>query len=177
MGHRITQISFLTLLLALSVFISAPSVAKNPATQPDDTTESFTGVEPLIGAPGVKHDGVLTFHIPRKDLEGRLFNELGDIPIAAGIEARFDFFKCHWLEVDVVDHIVVEQAEHNHVIHALRKTYYIKVVSIAPMMLGEKPRLQIIRFQGDGQAETLASYLKNALNQIGDARLAPATQP
>ena len=72
---------------------------------------------------------------------------------------------------------VVTQDELNDVIDALRKTYYIKVVSIAPMMLGEKPRLQIIRFQGDGQAETLASYLKNALNQIGDARLSPTTQP
>jgi hypothetical protein len=179
MGHKFAQISLL--ILALSVCISAPSVAKDPATLPADADmaadESFKAVEPLIGAQGQKHDGVLTFHIPRKDLEGRLFNELGDIPIAAGIEARFDFFKCPCGKVNVMGQFVVTQDELNDVIDALRKTYYIKVVSIAPMMLGEKPRLQIIRFQGDGQAETLASYLKNALNQIGDARLTPTTQP
>ena len=181
MRHTFTQILFVLAFLSLSVFIGAPSVAKDPTTLPADADmaadESFKSIEPLIGTKGEKHNSVLTIRIPRSDLEGRLFNELGDIPIAAGIESRFDFFKCPCGKVNVIGQFVVTQDESNDVIDALRKTYYIKIVSISPMMLGEKPRLQIIRFQGDGQAETLAGYLKNALNQTGDARLSPTTQP
>lgn len=177
--NRMLAVSLLG-CLALSVFFSAPSVANDPTTLPADAdmaaAEAFAGIEPLLGAQAQKSDGVLTFHFPRKDLEGRLFNDLGDIPVAAGIESRFDFFRCPCGKVLVMGQFVVTQDELNDVIDALRKTVYLKVVSIAPMMLGEKPRLLIVRFQGDGQAETLASYLRIALNQIGEARTA-TTQP
>lgn len=183
MGHRFPQMILIAFLVfALSVSINAPSVANDfPATNPTDAdkvaAEAFAGIEPLLGAHGEQHEGVLTFHFPRKDLEGRLFNDLGDIPIAAGIESRFDFFRCPCGKINVIGQFVVTGDELNDVIDALRKTVYLKVVSIAPLMLDEKPRLHVIRFQGDGQGETLASYLRIALNQTGEARLKAATQP
>jgi len=180
MGHRFSQMFMLGLVLFLSVCINAPSVANDPpATAPSNaaTEEAFASIALLLGPQGKWHDGVLTFQFPRTDLDGRIFNDLGDIPIAAGIESRFDFFYCPCGKMNVMGQFVVTQDELNDVIDALRKTVYLKVVSISPMMLGEKPRLQIIRFQGDGQAETLASYLKIALNQIGESRGTATTQP
>lgn len=183
MGHRFTQIVLIACFVFVSsVSIGAPSVASDPPTTSSTdadqvAAEAFAGIEPLLGAQGEQHDGVLTFHFPRKDLEGRLFNDLGDIPIAAGIESKFDFFRCPCGKINVIGQFVVTGDELNDVIDALRKTVYLKVVSVAPMMLDEKPRLHVIRFQGDGQGETLASYLRIALNQIGEARLKAATQP
>lgn len=157
-----------------------PTTAQPPSTQPDDgqqeaAMQSFQAVSNILNVPGTIHDGVLTFTLPRKDLEGRLFNDLGDIPIAAGIESRLDFFFCPCGKTNVIGQFIVTEVESNDVIDALRKSAYMKVVSVSPMMMGEKPRLLVMRIQGDGQAESLAGTLRHALNQIGTPE--PTTQP
>ena len=39
------------------------------------------------------------------------------------------------------------------------------------MLLGEKPRLTLIRFQGEGDADALAKSLKEALRWTGEERM------
>jgi hypothetical protein len=58
-----------------------------------------------------------------------------------------------------------------------------EVANVGPMFVSDKPRLSMIRFQGEGDGPTLANLLKSGLNWMGEARsnpraiAQPGTQP
>jgi hypothetical protein len=53
----------------------------------------------------------------------------------------------------------------------------VKIVAVSPLLLGERPRLAQVRFQGEGGGAQLAATLRAALDWTGDARMAPTTRP
>lgn len=167
----------LGLIIALLSALALRGIAQT--TQPTISAEvagAFASISEIIGLEGKLTGNVLTLILPRRDLDGKLFNDMGDIPIAAGIETRLDFYPCPCGKMDLLGQYVVTEEESNDVIDALRRTDAIKVVAISPMMMGEKPKLLCIRIQGAGQAESLASHLRIALNQTGSTN-SPTTQP
>ena len=119
-------------------------------------------------APGQLKDDVYTVVLPRKDLDVHHL-DLGLIPTAAGIEHRFHFFMCPCGKGSAVGTFAVADYELNDVIDELRKDNF-KIVSTAPMFMGEKPRMMTLRFQGEGSAEEIADTLKKALKWTGDSR-------
>ena len=79
--------------------------------------------------------------------------------------------------MSVVGQFCVAEYEANDVMDALRSTAGLKIVSVAPMLLEETPRILSLRFQGEGGAQQLAATLREALDWTGEARMAPASQP
>jgi hypothetical protein len=76
--------------------------------------------------------------------------------------------------MNVVGQLVVADYEANDVIDALREGH-VKVVSVGPMFLGERPRVLVVRFQGEGGSTTIARTIKSAIEWTGEARM--TTQP
>jgi len=58
---------------------------------------------------------------------------------------------------------------------AIRPGAMIEVTNVGPMFISDKPRVMIVRFQGEGDATAMAKLIKSALGWMGDART--ATQP
>jgi hypothetical protein len=114
-------------------------------------------------------DGVLTIILPRTDLWVQ--GDMGEIPTGAGIASTFYFFRCSCGRDKIVGQFTLADYEVNDVLDALRAGQ-LDVASVSPMFMGDKPRIMIVRFQGEGQAATFAKTLKSALNCIGDARSA-----
>ena len=75
----------------------------------------------------------------------------------------------------VVGQFCCADYEANDVIDAIRPGAMIEVANVGPMFISDKPRVTIVRFQGEGDAAALAKLLKSALGWMGDAR--SATQP
>lgn len=152
----------------------------DPATQPADgadvpLVEKFKQVGQIIGHAGEVRGEVYTLTVPRDDVMVRLEN--GDVPVEAGLESRFHFFWCPCGKMNVVGQFVLKEYEANDVIDALRKDQHCQVVSVGPMFLGDRPRMVLVRFQGEGRAELLARTLKEALDWTGENRMKPSTQP
>jgi hypothetical protein len=98
-----------------------------------------------------------------------------DVPAAAGISSQFYFFKCSCGKMRVVGQFCCCDYEANDVIDAIRPGALLEVSNVGPMFLSDKPRLTVVRFQGEGDAATMARLLKSALGWMGEAR--SATQP
>ena len=60
-----------------------------------------------------------------------------------------------------------------HVIDALRANNTFSIASVAPMLLQERPKVLLIRFQGEGEIDAIAKNLKEAVRWIGEARTKP----
>ena len=111
---------------------------------------------------------ILTINIPRSDLEvGNI--DLGEIPPEAGLSSSIHFLPCTCGKMNVLGQLCVVDYEMNDVIDELREAR-IKIVSTAPMFLGARPNLMLIRFQGEGDAAKLAQALKKALDWTGEDR-------
>ncbi len=163
-----------TLTFILLALFSPTSVAEDapaPATQPSAAEWDAIGKE--LGVAGELTDGVYTVTLFRKDLEIR--TDDGEIPRGL-LKSEFQFYRCDCGKMNVVGQFCLVEYESNDVIDALRGGM-MKVASVAPMFQGEHPRMLIVRFQGSGGSAQLASTLKNALEWMGEARMAPATQP
>ena len=74
--------------------------------------------------------------------------------------------------MNVVGQFIVADYEANDVIDALRAGH-LYVASTGPALLYEKPRLMLIRFQGEGDAASLAKPIREALRWTGKERMAP----
>src|SRR4051812_38941985 len=149
----------------------APARARVPATNSttldDARREQITRT---LGVAGSADGEVFVVRIPRTDLS--LNFENGQVPIAAGIESVFYFFPCPCGKTNVIGQLCAVDYEANDVVDALRAApALIRVTSIGPMLIGEKPRLTLIRFQGEGDADALAKSLKEALRWIGEERM------
>lgn len=144
----------------------APSGAAQSLPQPTiaEPNDRWAVVEQKL-AKGVQKEDVYSVTIPRDDF-GLNHLDLGPVPAAAGIESSFHFFLCPCGKTSVIGHFVLQEHEINDVIDELRSAH-IKVASVAPMMLNAQPRLSVLRFHGEGDAEKLAKTLKAALEWTG----------
>jgi len=150
---------------------AAPSTA--PADEGDDETDeqAWNRIRAALGKPGDLRDGVLTFTFPRADLDITL--QGNDIPVAAGLASEFRFYRCPCGLLNVIGQFVVADYEANDVVDALRAGH-VEVASVGPFMLHERPRLLLVRFQGENKhGGVLAQTLRTALSWTGEERMAP----
>jgi len=138
-----------------------------PATQPYD----WKPLDAIIGAKAEFKDQVDTFTLPRNDLDVAV--DSMEVPAAAGVASEFHFFRCSCGKMRVVGQFCCADYEANDVIDAIRAGSIIEVANVGPMFISDKPRVTIIRFQGEGDATALAKLLKSGLSWMGDARNAP----
>jgi hypothetical protein len=146
--------------------------------------DKVTDVEPLkqldpahmkavaeaVGAkPGETKGKVHTITLPREDLDVSTL-DLGDVPVEAGLASTFRFWRCTCGKYYMVGEFVVADYESNDVIDSLRTGAHVNIASVAPILLQEKPRLLSVRFQGEGDIETLTKVLKDAVRWTGANR-------
>jgi hypothetical protein len=149
----------------------APATA--PADEGEDETDeqAWNSIRAALGRPGDLRDGVLTFTFPRADLDITL--QGNDIPVAAGLASEFRFYRCPCGLLNVIGQFVVADYEANDVLDALRAGH-VEVALVGPFMLHERPRLLLIRFQGENKhGGALAKTLRTALSWTGEERMAP----
>jgi len=140
-----------------------------------DDPERWALISKTLGRPGTFAREVYTITIPRDDL--LVTTDSGDIPTAAGLETTIYFFKCPCGRTSVTGRFVVADYEANDVIDELQTDGVIKIASLGPILLREKPRLLAIQFQGEGDPEKLATVLKGALSYTAEQRMAPQKRP
>jgi hypothetical protein len=130
-------------------------------------------LDSIVGSKGELKDDVYSFTLPRNDLNVAVDGM--DIPAAAGVASQFYFFRCSCGKMRVVGQFCCCDYEANDVIDAIRPGAMLEVCNIGPMFNSDKPRLSVVRFQGEGDAIAMAKLLKSALGWMGEART--ATQP
>jgi hypothetical protein len=147
--------------------------AQDTKTDEQDDSEPalFRALDETFGRKGEIKDGVYRLVTPRDDLlvtmDGR------DVPTGAFLESDFRFWRCPCGKALVNGQFVVADYEANDVVEELLERD-LHVATIAPFLVHDRPRLLLIRFQGEGRARELASALKSALSYTGEARSAPA---
>jgi hypothetical protein len=167
---RITAMSvFFLSLVALLVFSHRTRGDDAPANPPYDWKQ----LDAVLGGKGEFKDDVCTFTFPRTDLNVAV--DSMDVPVGAGIESKFYFYRCTCGKMKVVGQFCCADYEANDVIDAIRPGAIIEVANVGPMFISDKPRVSIVRFQGEGDGVSLAKLLKAGLGWMGDART--ATQP
>jgi hypothetical protein len=173
-------------LIATVVLLSLTSFhlpAADPAAVTDEESQKkklepahMKSLAEAIGAkPGVTTGPVHTLTLPRTDLEVRTL-EMGDIPVEAGLATTLRVFRCHCGKYFVVGEFCTVDYESNDVIDSLRKGQF-QIASVAPMLIQEKPKIVLIRFQGEGQIEQVTATLKDAVQWIGENRTKPNPLP
>ena len=148
----------------------APAGAQDEAD--DETDEqAWRSIRAALGKDGTLAGGVLSFLYPRDDLEVTVNGY--DTPSAAGVASDFRFYRCPCGLMNVIGQFVVADYEANDVIDALRQGH-VEIASVGPMLLHERPRLLLIRFQGENKrGGNLAKTLREALTWTGKERMAP----
>jgi hypothetical protein len=131
----------------------------------------FAGLEKTFGRKGEVNDGVYRLVTPRPDLFVTV-NGM-DVPTGAFLESDFRFWRCPCGKALLNGQFVVADYEANDVVNELQLGH-LEIASLGPMLLNERPRLLLIRFQGEGDAAQLAKTLKSALSYTGEARNKPA---
>jgi hypothetical protein len=139
----------------------------------DDDSEPalFRQLDETFARPGEVRDGVYRLTTPRTDLFVTMDGM--DVPAGAFLESDFRFWRCPCGKLLVNGQFVLADHEVNDVVDELQAGK-LHVVTIAPLLLHEHPRLLMVRFQGEGRARELAAALKSALSYTGEARNAPA---
>ena len=163
----------LAIMSLIMLLLGSLLVAGTPA---DNPPFDWKLLDPMIGSASTLKDDVCTFTIPRKDLDVTI--DQMEVPTAAGIASEFRFFKCSCGKIRVVGQFCCVDYETNDVIDAIRPGAMITVSSVSPMFSNDRPRIMLIRFQGEGDASALAALLKSGLSWMGEARSAtrPVTQ-
>jgi hypothetical protein len=153
-----------------SVSTTRPLVvaATAPATSPAEP--AWGEIAKVLERKGVVKDGVYVVTVPRDDLDVTI--EGMGIPTAAGIESVFYFYRCPCGKMNVAGQFVTADYEANDVADALRQQQ-LKITSIGPLLLYEKPRLLVVRFQAEGDAVLMAKALREALRWTAAERMAP----
>ena len=140
--------------------------AKSESEQFAESTD-WSAIAKKIGGTGTLKPLAYTVSVPRTDLS--LGYDDGEVPVDAGLESQFHFFRCPCGKMNLIGEFLVIDYEVNDVVDELRLGR-MRVASISPMLLMDKPRMMIIRFQGQGETSALASVIKSALNRTGEAR-------
>jgi hypothetical protein len=150
--------------------LNAPSAHVSNDLDDDSEAAIFAALDQSFGRKGEVKDGVYRLVTPRPDL---LVTVDGmDVPTGAFIESDFRFWRCPCGKALVNGQFILPDYEANDVIDELLKGG-LHVAGLGPAMLEERPRLFLIRFQGEGRAKSLATALKAALSYTGEARNAP----
>jgi hypothetical protein len=152
---------------------SARAPAPTSADEGEDETDeqAWESIRKALGKTGDLRDGVLAFVFPRDDLNVTI--QGNDIPVAAGLSSEFRFYRCPCGLLNVVGQFVVADYEANDVVDALREGH-VEIASVGPLLLHERPRLLLIRFQGENKrGGVLAGALRTALSWTGEERMAP----
>ena len=147
--------------------------AAQPEEDSDDETDeqAWRSIRAALGKPGEMRDGVLSFVFPRDDLEVTI--QGNDTPVGAGIASDFRFYRCPCGMINVVGQFVVADYEANDVLDVLREGH-VEIASVGAFLLHERPRLMLIRFQGENKrGGKLAAALRSALSWTGKERMAP----
>ena len=144
----------------------------DPNDLPDDDSEPalFRRITEVFGREGEIKDGVYRLVTPRSDLLVTMDGM--DVPSGAFLESDFRFWRCPCGKLLVNGQFVLADYEVNDVVDELQKGR-MDVVTIAPLLLHEHPRLLMVRFQGEGRTRAFAEALKSALSYTADARNAP----
>jgi hypothetical protein len=159
-------------LLAALVFPTAHAADKVTDVEPLKQLDPahMKAVADAIGAkPGETRGKVHTITLPRDDLDVYT-PDFADIPVEAGLASTFRFWRCTCGKYYMLGEFVVADYEANDVIDSLRAGGHMSIASVAPILLQEKPRLLSIRFQGEGDIETLTKVLKDAVRWTGTNR-------
>ena len=146
------------------------AAATAPTSEPTNNP-LWNDVSRAIERRGIEEDEVYTITVPRDDLDVTI--EGSAIPTAAGIESVFHFYGCPCGRISVAGQFVTADYETDDVVDALRQNAAMRVASISPMFLFDKPRLLLVRFQGDGDAVALAKVIREAMRWTGKERMAP----
>jgi hypothetical protein len=161
-------------IASLVVFALFPLLTLVHRSHADDhlalPTYDWKALDSIIGAKGTLNDDVYTYLLPRNDLNVAVDGM--DVPAGAGIASQFYFYKCSCGKIKVVGQFCCADYEANDVIDAIRPGAILDVSNIGPMFIGDKPRVMVVRFQGEGDATAMAKLLKSALGWMGDARTA-----
>ena len=123
-----------------------------------------------LGKQGELKDEVYTVTFPRTDLDVSI--EGMEVPAAAGVASEFRFYRCPCGKAVLIGQFVVADYEANDVVDSLLKGR-LAVASVGPLLLYERPRLMLIRFQGEGKGEKMAKVVREALTWTGEERMAP----
>jgi len=152
------------LMFAVLLFLSLTSFS----TRADDTPPpfDFKPLDAVVGVPGALKDDVYSFIMPRGDLDVAV--DAMSVPAAAGVSSQFYFFHCTCGKTRVVGQFCCADYEANDVLDAIRVGAIVHVASVGPMFISDRPRITLIRFQGEGDALALAKTLKAGLDWTGD---------
>jgi len=154
-------------ILIFCIFAGCATAADTPPAESKITEERWQPIVKEFPAATVAKN-ILSITIPRNDLEvGNI--DLGAIPPEAGLSSSIYFLPCPCGKMNVLGQFCVVDYELNDVIDELRAVR-IKIVSTAPMFIGGRPEVMLIRFQGEGDSGKLAQALKKALSWTGDDR-------
>lgn len=159
-------------LLAACVIPTARAADKVTDVEPPKQLDPahMRAVADAIGAkPGETKGRVHTITLPREDLDVGTA-DFGDIPVEAGLASTFRFWRCTCGKYYMLGEFVVADYEANDVIDSLRTGGHMSIASVGSILLQEKPRLLSIRFQGEGDIETLTKVLKDAVRWTGANR-------
>ena len=160
------------LVAALLLPTVGPTWADDPPTPPFD----WRPIARRIGSPpGVLQGEVYTVTVPRADLDVAVDGM--SVPTEAGLGSTFHFFHCSCGKTRLVGQFCCVDYEVNDVIDAVRVGALVQVAAVAPMFLGDRPRVMLVRIQGEGDADALAKLVRAALDWTGDARRTSAAAP
>jgi len=155
-------------IVVFCIFAGCATAADTPAPAESKITEERW--QPIVKEfPAARVEkNILSITIPRSDLEvGHI--DLGVIPPEAGLSSSIYFLPCPCGKMNALGQLCVVDYEMNDVIDELRAAR-IKIASTAPMFIGARPNIMIIRFQGEGDSGKLAQALKKALSWTGEDR-------
>jgi len=159
---------FLCTLLTLTPLLTF--AADDDAEKKLDPAHMKSLAEALGAKPGETKGRVHTLTLPREDLDVYTL-ETGDVPTEAGLASTLRLWRCSCGKYYVLGEFCVADYESNDVIDALRGNGgHVAIVSVSPLLLQEKPRLLMIRFQGEGDIDTLTKTFKEAVRWIGENR-------
>jgi hypothetical protein len=157
-------------LVLVVLWISAgASLADDEAPKQLDPAHLKLLTDALGAKPGQITGRVYTLTLPRGDLDVFTLDQ-GDIPAEAGLATTLHLWRCTCGKYYITGQFCVADYESNDVIDGLRTGNHISIVSVAPMLLQDKPRILAIRIQGEGDIDTLIKPLKEALRWMGDNR-------
>jgi Domain of Unknown Function (DUF1259) len=152
------------------VLTARPAAVAATAPAEASADPAWGDIAKVLERKGVVKDGVYVVTVPRDDLDVTI--EGMGIPTAAGIESVFYFYRCPCGKMNVAGQFVTADYEANDVADALRQGQ-LKITSIGPLLLYEKPRLLVVRFQAEGDAVLMAKALREALRWTAAERMAP----
>ena len=160
---------------AFSRTVAAPRPQSRTSEDSQSSASSeaalFAELDKAFGRKGEVTNGVYRLITPRPDLFVTV-NGM-DVPTGAFLESDFRFWHCPCGKALVNGQFVVADFEANDVVNELQLGH-LEIASLAPLLLNERPRLMLIRFQGEGEAHQLVTSLKSALSYTGEARNKPA---